>query len=316
MTIDTKELMAQQRPHGLPFRIAKIGHVVINVSDLDRSVGFYTQVLGFSVSDVYPETMVPGGMVFLRCNHDHHALALVGILKQPSSERRDAIISHSRWRRSTRCCAPAIISAATRRNHRFRRQAPRRLPDRGRVPRSRRPSAGDLSGASTRSAATAMCGPPTEWKWAHSLDEAIADPCAARTPRCRTRRCSRRYSHHSAGVLQGDAHGRDRTLLHRPGARRERLGGRMRRLSIAIGSYGLTRALKDKSVASERLPLDFIEVSPITAAMRRMVRSLDLRHLRDGVHHLSLRQGAGQAHCRDSRSSSLATSTIGRPFTG
>jgi 4,5-dihydroxyphthalate decarboxylase len=50
----------------------------------------------------------------------------------------------------------------------------------------------------------------------------------------------------------------------------------MRRLSIAIGSYGLTRALKDKSVASERLPLDFIEVSPITAAMRRMVRSLDL----------------------------------------
>ncbi|MFI4988303.1 MAG: VOC family protein, partial [Alphaproteobacteria bacterium] len=42
-----------RRPAGLPFRIGKIGHVVLNVSDLERSVRFYTQVLGFSVSDVY-----------------------------------------------------------------------------------------------------------------------------------------------------------------------------------------------------------------------------------------------------------------------
>ncbi|HZB90405.1 MAG TPA: VOC family protein [Stellaceae bacterium] len=66
------------RPQGLPFRINKIGHVVLNVSDLERSARFYTEVLGFEISDVYPETMMPGGMVFLRCNPDHHGVALVG----------------------------------------------------------------------------------------------------------------------------------------------------------------------------------------------------------------------------------------------
>ena len=43
------------RPKGLPFRIGKIGHVVLNVRDVERSVRFYTQVLGFEISDLYPE---------------------------------------------------------------------------------------------------------------------------------------------------------------------------------------------------------------------------------------------------------------------
>src|SRR6185312_13247239 len=73
-----------QRPLGLPFRIAKLGHVVLNVTDLERAVKFYTQVLGFSVSDVYPQEMVPGGMVFMRCNADHHGVALVGSLIRTS----------------------------------------------------------------------------------------------------------------------------------------------------------------------------------------------------------------------------------------
>src|SRR5579883_1629142 len=47
-------------------------------------------------------------------------------------------------------------------------------------------------------------------------------------------------------------------------------------LTIAIGSYGLTRALKEKRVPAEKLTLDFVEIAPITKAMRRMVRSLDL----------------------------------------
>lgn len=62
----------------LAFQLRKIGHVVLNVSDLDAAVGFYTEVLGLEVSDRYPETMVPGGMVFLRCSTDHHGVALVG----------------------------------------------------------------------------------------------------------------------------------------------------------------------------------------------------------------------------------------------
>ena len=40
------ELRTLTRPNGMPFRIGKLGHVVLNVSDLDRSVRFYTQVLG------------------------------------------------------------------------------------------------------------------------------------------------------------------------------------------------------------------------------------------------------------------------------
>ena len=60
------------------FQLRKIGHVVLNVSDLEAAVRFYTEVLGLQVSDRYPDTMVPGGMVFLRCNTDHHGVALVG----------------------------------------------------------------------------------------------------------------------------------------------------------------------------------------------------------------------------------------------
>jgi len=61
-----------------PFAVRKIGHAVVFVSDLERSRRFYTEVLGFKVSDVYPGSMMPGGMIFLRCNADHHCLALVG----------------------------------------------------------------------------------------------------------------------------------------------------------------------------------------------------------------------------------------------
>jgi catechol 2,3-dioxygenase len=61
-----------------PFQIQKIGHLVLNVADLEASVRFYTEMLGFQISDVYEEDLVPGGMVFMRCNSDHHGIALVG----------------------------------------------------------------------------------------------------------------------------------------------------------------------------------------------------------------------------------------------
>jgi catechol 2,3-dioxygenase len=61
-----------------PFQLRKIGHVVLNVSDLDASVRFYTELLGLQVSDRYPGTMVPGGMVFMHLGGDHHGIALVG----------------------------------------------------------------------------------------------------------------------------------------------------------------------------------------------------------------------------------------------
>ncbi len=83
--IDVEALSQLQRPRGMPFRIGKIGHVVLNVRDVARSVRFYTEVLGFEVSDIYPDEMVPGGMAFLRCNPDHHGIALVGSMQAPSA---------------------------------------------------------------------------------------------------------------------------------------------------------------------------------------------------------------------------------------
>lgn len=82
---DPKRIQAMGRPHGMPFRITKIGHVVLNVSDLERSARFYTEVLGFEISDVYPEAMMPGGMVFMRFGGDHHGIALVGALDGTST---------------------------------------------------------------------------------------------------------------------------------------------------------------------------------------------------------------------------------------
>jgi catechol 2,3-dioxygenase len=61
-----------------PFQLRKLGHVVLNVTDLDAAVRFYSELLGLEISDRYPDSMVPGGMVFMRCNADHHGVALVG----------------------------------------------------------------------------------------------------------------------------------------------------------------------------------------------------------------------------------------------
>ena len=82
-TSDMEALRGLAGPEGMPFEIRKIGHVVLRVADLERSTRFYTQVLGFRVSDVYPESMMPGGMVFMRFNRDHHGVALVGGLTGP-----------------------------------------------------------------------------------------------------------------------------------------------------------------------------------------------------------------------------------------
>ena len=82
---DVKALREMQTPDSLPFSINKIGHVVLMVQDLERSVEFYTQVLGFRVSDVYPPSMVPGRMVFMRCANDHHGVALVGGAEKPGN---------------------------------------------------------------------------------------------------------------------------------------------------------------------------------------------------------------------------------------
>ena len=81
---EVQALKNTETPTGLPFNITKLGHVVIKARDLKRSVAFYTGILGFRVSDAYPESMIPGGMVFMRYNGDHHGVALVGGAKAPA----------------------------------------------------------------------------------------------------------------------------------------------------------------------------------------------------------------------------------------
>lgn len=76
----TETIRAISPGKDIPFAITKIGHVVLNCRDLERSVKFYTQILGFKVSDIYEPDMVPGGMVFLRFNTDHHGIGLVGAM--------------------------------------------------------------------------------------------------------------------------------------------------------------------------------------------------------------------------------------------
>src|SRR4249920_1674290 len=59
--MDVQTVAKMHRPQGLPFRCNKIGHVALYVKDPYASAKFYTEVMGFSISDVYDSAMMPGG---------------------------------------------------------------------------------------------------------------------------------------------------------------------------------------------------------------------------------------------------------------
>jgi len=54
-----------------PVRVTRLGHVVIQVRDLERSIRFYTEVFNFRVSD-----NATAGGVFLTGIGDHHTIGL------------------------------------------------------------------------------------------------------------------------------------------------------------------------------------------------------------------------------------------------
>jgi catechol 2,3-dioxygenase len=64
--------MTGDRHEATPVRVKKLGHVVLTVSDIERSTKFWTDIMGFEVSDKNEI-----GMVFLRNGPDHHTIALV-----------------------------------------------------------------------------------------------------------------------------------------------------------------------------------------------------------------------------------------------
>ena len=171
---DPDRVRSLQRPRGLPFRIGKLGHVVLNVRDVERSARFYTEVLGFQISDVYPEEMVPGGMVFLRCNPDHHGIALVGSMTEPAANADlnhvayevatlDEVLrahEHLRWH-------GVEIDFAGRRRAGCQIAVEFRDPDGHRL---------EIYWGIDQIGSDGYVRSPDEWKGARSLAEAIADP--------------------------------------------------------------------------------------------------------------------------------------------
>jgi len=174
MAFDIDRIKSLGRPHGLPFRIAKLGHIVLNVTDLERSVRFYTEALGFAVSDVYPPEMVPGGMVFMRCNADHHGVALVGSMKQPASSSE---LHHCAFEVGTLDEVLRVREHLKRHNvpidFEGRRRAGCQIAVEFRDPDGHRL---EIYWGVDQVGSDGHVRPPAEWKWAHSLEEAIADP--------------------------------------------------------------------------------------------------------------------------------------------
>src|SRR5436190_22741137 len=76
----TLDRPAEQTARKSPVQVKKLGHVVFYVSDVERSIKFYTEILNFRVSDVNEH-----GMVFFTTCGDHHTLAIA-----PSPAGKDA----------------------------------------------------------------------------------------------------------------------------------------------------------------------------------------------------------------------------------
>lgn len=171
---DPERIRAIARPASLPFNVNKIGHVVLMVSDLERSVRFYVEVLGFRISDVYPESMMPGGMVFLRCNADHHGIALVGGAKTPPAS---AELHHMAFEVSS---LDEVIRARDHlRQHKAqidfegRRRAGVQIAIEFRDPDGHRL---EIYWGLDQVGSDGVVRPGHEWKGAGSLKAAIADP--------------------------------------------------------------------------------------------------------------------------------------------
>ena len=65
-----------------PIKCKKLGHFVYEVTDIERSVKFWTEVMGFIETDRNKH-----GMVFFRCAADHHGIGLKPMRKGKTPER-------------------------------------------------------------------------------------------------------------------------------------------------------------------------------------------------------------------------------------
>jgi len=176
MPIDVEAIRKCRKPGGLPFTLTKLGHVVLNCSDMERSVRFYAQILGFEISDVYPDEMMKGGMVFMRFNEDHHGIALVGTMSGPSP---NVELNHLAFEVAT------LDEVVLARNHlkahgiaidfEGRRRAGVQIAVEFRDPDGHRL---EIYWGLDRVKSDGYIRPASQWKLARSLKQAIADPVA------------------------------------------------------------------------------------------------------------------------------------------
>jgi len=174
MAFDPEAIKKLRGTAGLPFAITKLGHVVLNCSDVARSARFYAEILGFEISDVYPDEMVPGGMVFMRFNEDHHGVALVGSMKGGSP---NVELNHIAFE------VASLDEVIRARNHlkthgvkidfEGRRRAGVQIAVEFRDPDGHRL---EIYWGLDRVGADGYVRPAAEWKLARSLKQAVADP--------------------------------------------------------------------------------------------------------------------------------------------
>ncbi|MEA2740956.1 MAG: hypothetical protein QOH05_4263 [Acetobacteraceae bacterium] len=157
-----------------PFQLGKIGHVALYVADIKRSTQFYTDVLGFYVSDAYEDDMMPGGAAFLRCNRDHHGIAL---FKATDQNPAGAGLHHIAFEVPT--LDDVIRARAHLRKHEVpidfdgRRRAGVQIAVEFRDPDGHRL---EIYWGIDQIAPGEQARPASEWKGALSLEAAIADP--------------------------------------------------------------------------------------------------------------------------------------------
>ena len=157
-----------------PFQLGKIGHVALYVRDVQAAARFYTDILGFEVSDTYEDDMMPGGAVFLRCNPDHHGIAL---FKATEANPSGAGMHHMAFE------VPTLDDVVRARTHLRAHGVPVDFDGRRRAGVQIAVEFRDPDGHrleiywgidQVRSGEPAR--PAHEWKGARSLEAAIADP--------------------------------------------------------------------------------------------------------------------------------------------
>jgi catechol 2,3-dioxygenase len=178
MTIDIEKLRAAIPNTPPPFTLKKLGHVVIKVTDLQRSLAFYAGVLGFKVSDIISNDMMPGGMIFMRCNPDHHGIALVGGAPRSADQHE---LHHIAFE------AGSIEDLFSARKHLREHGATIVFEGRRRAGAQSAIEFLDPDGHNLefywgidQIGADGIVRPPHEWRGAKTLEEAVANPPVAR----------------------------------------------------------------------------------------------------------------------------------------